>query len=184
MALLPALAQAAEAEGKGGMPQLAFGNPLTISQVAWMAVIFLALYLLVARWALPRVDAVLAERSARIAGDLEAARAAKAEADGAVAELTEATRRAHAEAQAAIARALAEAKQAAAAEAETFNARLEAQLKAAEQRIAEARAAAMGALRQVAADTSEALIRRLTGGAADRPAIEAAVAAALAARRA
>jgi F-type H+-transporting ATPase subunit b len=182
-ALFPACAWAAEAGEKGGMPQLDFGNPLTISQVVWMAVIFLVLYLLVSFWALPQVDEVLAERARRIAADLETARAAKAEADAAVAELIEATRRAHAEAQAAIAAALAQAKEAAAAEAQQFNERLDAQLAAAERQIAEARGAAMGALRQVARETAEMLIRRLTSTTPDPQAVDAAVGSALAARR-
>jgi F-type H+-transporting ATPase subunit b len=183
MALLPAIAWAAEAEKQGGMPQLDFGNPLTISQVVWMGVIFLVLYMLVSFWALPQVDEVLAERARRIAADLETARAAKAEADAAVAELTDATRRAHAEAQAAIAAALAEAKEAAAAEAQQFNERLDARLAAAEQQIAEARGAAMGALRQVARETAEMLIRRLTNTTPDPQAVDTAVGSALAARR-
>lgn len=183
MALLPAIAWAAEAEKQGGMPQLDFGNPLTISQVVWMGVIFLVLYMLVSFWALPQVDEVLAERARRIAGDLETARAAKAEADAAIAELTDATRRAHAEAQAAIAAALAEAKEAAAAEAQQFNERLDARLAAAEQQIAEARGAAMGALRQVAREAAEMLIRRLTSTTPDPQAVDTAVGSALAARR-
>ena len=182
-ALFPAFAWAAEAEKQGGMPQLDFGNPLTISQVVWMAVIFLVLYLLVSFWALPQVEEVLAERARRIAADLETARAAKTEADAAVAELTEATRRAHAEAQAAITAALAQAKEAAAAEAQQFNERLDAQLAAAEQQIAQARGAAMGALRQVARETAEMLIRRLTSTTPDSKAVDAAVGSALAARR-
>lgn len=183
VALLPAIAWAAEAGEKGGMPQLDFGNPLTISQVVWMAVIFFILYLLVSFWALPQVDEVLAERARRIAADLETARAAKAEADAAVVELTEATRRAHAEAQGAIAAAIGQAKEAAAAEAQQFNERLDAQLAAAERQIAEARSAAMGALRQVARETAEMLIRRLTDTTPDSQAVDSAVGSALAARR-
>ena len=38
-----------------GMPQLQFNNPLTTGQVFWGAVIFLLLYLLLGRSALPRV---------------------------------------------------------------------------------------------------------------------------------
>ena len=180
--LTPALALAQEGESKG-MPQLDFGNPLTVSQIVWMAIIFFVLYLLLSLWALPAVDKVLAERSGRIAADLDTARSAKAEADAAVAELGEATRRAHAEAQAAIAAALAEAKEAAAGEAAQFNQRLEAQLAAAEQRIAEARAGAMGALRQVAAETAQSLLGRLTGRAPEPRLVDAAVGSALAARR-
>ena len=68
---LPDAARAAE----GGMPQLDFGNPLTVSQVVWGAVIFLALYLVFANWGLPLVASVLDERDARINGDLDVARA-------------------------------------------------------------------------------------------------------------
>jgi F-type H+-transporting ATPase subunit b len=182
--VLPTLALAAtagEPEGQG-MPQLNFRSPLTMSQVVWMAIIFLVLYLLLTYWALPQVDQVLETRARTIAADLDAARAAKAESDAAVAELSEATRRAHTEAQAAIAEALARAKAEAAAEQAQANARLEAQLAAAEQRIGEARTAAMGALREVATDTAQMVVRRLTGRAAEPVAVDAAVATALAAR--
>lgn len=179
---LPLAAPALAAEPSGGMPQLAFGNPLTISQVIWMLVIFGGLYLVLGRWALPQVGAVLEDRAKRIGDDLAAAQHAKATADAAVAELTEATRTARAEAQAAIARATAEAQAAAAAQSEAVNARLNEQLAAAEGRIADAQRAAMGALRQVATETTGALVARLTGASADPATIERAVGAALSAR--
>ena len=160
IALFPATALAAE---QGGMPQFQFGNPLTISQVVWMVVIFLALYAVLARWALPGVGAVLEERARRISADLDAAKAAKAEADRAVAELAAATRAARAEAQAEIAAATAAAREAAAREAATLNARLEGDLKEAEARISAARSQAMGALREVACEAAGAMITRLTG---------------------
>ncbi len=155
IALFPATALAAE---QGGMPQFQFGNPLTISQVVWMVVIFLALYAVLARWALPGVGAVLEERARRISADLDAAKVAKAEADRAVAELAAATRAARAEAQAEIAAATAAAREAA-----TLNARLEGDLKEAEARISAARSQAMGALREVACEAAGAMITRLTG---------------------
>jgi len=91
--LLPTTAFAAE-----GMPQLDFANKLTLAQVVWGAIIFVVLYLLLSRWALPQVGGVLATRAAAISGDLDTARAAKAKADAAIAELTDATQRARAEA--------------------------------------------------------------------------------------
>ena len=69
------------------MPQLDFGNPLTISQVVWMFIIFGGLYALFSRWALPQVAEVVDARSSRIGADLDTARAAKAEADAAAAEI-------------------------------------------------------------------------------------------------
>ncbi len=181
-ALLLLLPVAARAEG--GMPQLDFSTPLTTSQVVWGAIIFVVLYILASRFALPQVGAVLNERAAHIARDLETARAAKAEADAAVAELTLATREAHAGAQAEIARALEQAKAAAAEQAAGLNAKLDAQIAEAERRIAAARNAALGALGQVASETAHAVVGRLTGASIDGPAVDRAVAAALAARRA
>ena len=178
-AFLLSLSASAHAQG---MPQLDFSNPLTISQVVWGAVIFLALYFIFSGWGLPLVGSVLAERDARINGDLEAAREAKARADAAVAELTEATHKSRAEAQAALKAAVEQAKTEAAQRAQALNERLEQQLQEAEHRIADARRTALGALRQVATDTASLVVSRLTGRAPDPQAIESAVAAALSAR--
>jgi len=169
-------------EAKKGMPQLDFHNPLTISQVVWLAIIFLVLYVLLSRWALPQVAGVLEARAATIAGDLEAARRAKASADASIAELTKATQEAQASARAEIGAAVDAAKAAADAQSATLNARLEAQLAAAETQIASARASAMGALRQVAAETTSVVVARLTGASANAGAVDAAVGRALAAR--
>ncbi len=166
------------------MPQLNFASPLTVSQVVWMALIFLTLYLLLARWGLPQVEAVLEDRATRINGDLDAARAAKSEVDAAMNEVRVATRQAQGEAQAQIASAVAEAKAAAAAQAEQANARLEEQLSRAENQIEAARSAAMGALRQVASVTTANLVDRLTGAAAESERVNEVVGAVIAARRA
>lgn len=169
-------------EQAGGMPQLDFGNPLMTAQIVWLLLIFGLLYFVMKNYALPRVGEILEERRRRIAADLEAARAAKAEADAAAAAHREATQRARAEAQAAVASALQQAQDEAQKRAEALNARLAEQIAAAEARIGAARDSAMAALRQVATDTTEALVRRLVG-TADRAAVEAAVARELAARR-
>lgn len=165
-----------------GMPQLEFNNPLTTSQVVWGAVIFIVLYFVLSRWGLPQVGDVLDQRASAIAADLEAARAGKAKVDAAAAEAAEATARARAEAQAAINAATEQARGEAAKKSAELNQQLEAQLATAEQRIAEARAAAMGALRQVATETAQVVVGRLTGTPPDNAAIERAIGQALAAR--
>jgi F-type H+-transporting ATPase subunit b len=174
--LLPAAASAK------GMPQIDFANPLTTAQVVWGAIIFVVLYLLLSRWGLPQVAAVLEQRAANIAGDLDAARAAQGSADAAVAELTRATREAHAGAQAEIAEAVAAAKAKADAQAVELNAKLDAQIAKAEERIAQARRAALGALEQVAVDTANVVVSRLIGTPIDHGAVPRAVADVLAAR--
>ena len=175
--MVPVAAHAAE-----GMPQLDFANKLTIAQIVWGVIIFVALYLLLSRWALPQVESVLAAREATISGDLDTARAAKARADAAILQLTDATQQARAEAQSAISNAVDAAKQAAAARSAELNAKLETQIAAAEQRIGTARIAALGALREVATETANNVIGRLTGVAPDTARVDSAVGSLLAAR--
>ena len=157
------------------MPQIDFANPLTLNQVAWMALIFLALYLALSRWALPQVADVIEARGARIAADLAVARESKARADQAVAELLDATKRAHAEAQGAIAEAIALARAEANNQARAANADLDARLAAAERQIEAARAQAVGALRGIASETAATIVSRLTGVAADVALLDRAV---------
>jgi F-type H+-transporting ATPase subunit b len=157
-----ALAAAATPAHASGMPQLAFGNPLLLSQVIWGGVIFAAFYYAVSRHGLPRIDAILEMRAGVIGDDLEQARLAKQRADQAVAELNEARRRAYAESQAALAAATQKAQADAAALAEAATARLDQQLAASEAQITAARDRAMASLRDVASDTAEAVILRVT----------------------
>ncbi len=164
------------------MPQLDFANQLTIAQVVWMALIFGGLYFLLSSWALPQVETVLSDRAHRISADLDSARAAKGEADAAAAEISDSGRRASTEAQAAIAQAVAQAKAEAAEQTQLANEKLDAQLAEAEGRIVAARNAAMGALRQVATETTAVVVDRLTGQPAPAPAVESAVANVMSAR--
>jgi F-type H+-transporting ATPase subunit b len=187
---LPALALAATggaAPPVEGMPQLAFGHPLQgrylVSNIFWLLVIFGVLYFVMSKYALPQVGEVLEARAARIAADLEAAQAAKAEADAAMTAHREATAKARAEAQARIAEALQGAQQQAQARSDELAARLAKQIEEADARIAAARDAAMGAIRQEATDTTAALVARL-GVQADQGVVNAAVDRALAARQA
>lgn len=179
LAVAPVLGRAAEESG--GMPQLAFGNPWTIAQVVWMLIIFGLLYYVMARYALPQVAGVLAERRARIEGDLESAQAAKQRADAAIAGYQAAAAKARADSQAAITAAVQAAQAATEARTAALNERLAAQIAAAEQQITTARDAAMAGLRQVATETAGALIGRLVGEA-DPAIIARAVAHELAAR--
>ncbi len=179
LAALLLLPTAAMAEG---MPQLDFATPLTTSQVVWGAIIFIVLYILASRFALPTVASVLEERANHIARDLENAQRAKEKSDAAAVEVAQATAKARAEAQAAINAALDDAKAAAAKQTATLNERLEKQLVAAEASIAAARASAMGALRQVATETAATVITRLTGAPPEQARLDGAIAHALSAR--
>ncbi len=70
-----------EEGGSGGLPQL---NPDSFaSQLFWLAVVFAALYLMMARSVLPRIREVLMKRESQIQHDLDTAEKAKLEAEAA-----------------------------------------------------------------------------------------------------
>ncbi len=177
------LALAPSAAFADTMPQMDFQNPLTLDQVGWMAVILVVLYLLLSRWGLPQVGKVLESRAAVIAADLAAARQAKKEADDAVAALNATIAQARAVAQAEVAKAVNDAKAKAAAEAATLAAALEAKLEAAEAQIATARAAALAAIRPVAAEAANTILLKLTGAPPAEDQLAPRLDAALAARK-
>jgi F-type H+-transporting ATPase subunit b len=181
LSAMPALAWAASSAGGPpveGMPQLAFGHPvqgpLLIGQVVWQVVIFFSLFLLLAFVALPKLGAVIENRRQRIESDLEAARAAMQSAEAAIAAQREATQSARTEAQAAVNAAMQAAQQEMDAKAEALNAALAKQIAEAEARIDQGRKSALGAVRQVASETVEALLSKL-GTSADAGKVQAAV---------
>ena len=61
------------------MPQ--FESADWLSQLVWLAAIFAVLYFAVVRPTLPKVGRVIDEREGRVAGDLDAAEAARAQAN-------------------------------------------------------------------------------------------------------
>jgi F-type H+-transporting ATPase subunit b len=167
VAALAVLVVASGAAQADTMPQLDFANKLLTAQVVWGALIFAGFYALVSRWGLPKIGSILEMRAETISRDLNQARDARNDADHAVAELTEALKKAYAQSQAAIAEATQKAKKAAAEQAAAQEARLDAQLAESEAQIGAARAAAMGALREVATETAVAVVSRLIGAQAD-----------------
>jgi F-type H+-transporting ATPase subunit b len=150
------------------MPQLDFANPLTTSQLVWMAAILVILYVALSRWALPRVGQVLEDRAQRIKADLAAAQQARDAAEQALESLNRAIKLARDSSQATIAEAIAKAKSEARAHADAQNARLMAQIAQSEAAIERSRAAAMASLPAIAEDVAHALVHRLTGAPADR----------------
>jgi F-type H+-transporting ATPase subunit b len=147
------------------------------SQLLWLAITFGALYYVMAKIALPKVGAVIENRKARIAKDLNDAAAMQQQADAAAAahEKTLADARAKAQALAQAAR------DQRAAEAEAKRKALEEELAAklflAESQIAATRAQAMTNVESIARDAAGAIFERILGRPADAAAIAAAVAA-------
>ena len=143
------------------MPQLDFST--FPSQVFWLAVIFVLLYLLMSKVALPRVSAMIDARKARIEGDLERAAQMKAEAEAVMAAYERSLADARAQAQATLKEAMdrfsAEAGELQRKAAEA----LAVDTTAAEKRIANAKAEALSGLRAVAIDVARTATRRLAG---------------------
>src|SRR5262249_54386750 len=128
------------------------------SQLVWLAISFVLLYVLMSKIALPRVGGILAARQQRISDDLAKADDLKAKSEAAHAAYEKALADARTRAQTIAAET--HAKQA--ADAEATNKRLEAELHqklaAAEQSIASTRTAAMGNVGSIATDTASAIV--------------------------
>jgi F-type H+-transporting ATPase subunit b len=161
------------AHAKGAFPP--FASETFASQLLWFAIAFGLLYWLMAKVALPRIGAILEDRTNRIADDLAEAERLRAESEAAGAayekSLAEARSKSKAIAQ--------ETRDALAAESEVRRKALEAELNRkiadSEATISARTAAAMASVRGIAADTAAAIVERLTGRAPDRAAIEAAL---------
>jgi F-type H+-transporting ATPase subunit b len=135
------------------------------SQLLWLTVSFVLLYVLMSKIALPRIGAIIAERSRLIGDDLAAAERLKEQSNAAHAAYEKSLADARSRAQS-IASSTREKQ---AAEAAAAQKRLEAQLHerlaAAEQSITTTRTSAMSNVRGIAADTASAIVERLIGKA-------------------
>ena len=157
-----------------GMPQLDFstwGN-----QIFWLVIALAGIYFVLSRVALPRIGAVLAERSGTITNDLAAAEELKQKAVLAEKAYNEALAKARSEAQAIIAETRAAINAQLAEATAKADAEISAKAAESEARIAEIRAGALQSVAEVARDTTDALVSAL-GGRADGAGVEAAVAA-------
>ena len=147
------------------------------SQLLWLTVTFVALYLLMARIALPRIDSILKKRRVLIAGDLAEALRLKSESDAAIAAYEKALADARGRAQALVN----DSRQKQATEAEarrrTLDAALNARIAEAESSIAATKSAAMVNVRGIATEAAAAIVERLIGMAPASPEVVAAAVA-------
>ena len=163
------------------MPQL---DPASFpSQLFWLALTFIPLFLVLWKVALPKVAAVIAAREARIRDDLAEASRLRDEAKEAEARYEATLKEAHERAREELRRAA----QALAVEAAERHAQLARELAdniaAAEARIASARAAAMANIESVAGEAAREATERLIGIKASPSALTQAIAGARGERR-
>jgi F-type H+-transporting ATPase subunit b len=156
-----------------------FDSSTFASQLVSLVIAFVALYIIVSRFALPRVGGMIEARQNAIEGDLAEAQKLKNESDAALktyeADLAAARSRAQA-----IGNETREKLNAASdAERKALENQLSAKLADAEKTIAATREAAMSNVRGIASDAASAIVQRLTGAVPDRKVVTSAVKASL-----
>ncbi len=160
-------------EHGGGFPP--FNSQTFASQLVWLALFFVLLYALMAKWALPQVGRVIENRRKRIAGDIAEAGRLKEQSDAAVAAYEKALADARGRAQS-IAN---ETREKAAADADAARKKVEGELNQKlaepEKSIAATKQAAMANVRAVAEDAAAAIVERLIGTVPSKKAVADAV---------
>jgi F-type H+-transporting ATPase subunit b len=162
---------------KGAFPP--FQKETFASQIVWLAITFVLLYLLMSRVAIPRIGGIFAAREGRIEGDLAEAQRLRAESEAALAayekSLADARNRAQTIAGETRDKLHAESE----GQRKTLEAGLSAKLADAEKQIAGTKSAAMANVRGIAVDAASAIVQRLIGTAPAGATVEQAVDSAL-----
>jgi len=160
-------------EHGGGFPP--FQKETFASQIVWLVIFFVALYLLISRIAVPRIGGILEQRTKRIETDFAEAQRAKEESEAALAAYEKSLADARGRAQAIGT----EIRDKVHAEAEENRKGLEGKLNArladSEKSIAATKTAAMANVRDIAVDAASAIVERLIGTAPAAPSVNAAV---------
>jgi F-type H+-transporting ATPase subunit b len=163
--------------GHGGFPP--FDRETFPSQLFWLAICFVLLYLITARLIQPRVGGILEGRKKKVAGDLAEASRFKAESEQAIAAYEKALADARTRAQTIATETRDRLQTEAERNRKSLEDQLNARLAAAEAEIAATKRAAMANVRGIAAEAAAAIVARLTGVTAPEPAVAAAVDAVL-----
>ena len=150
-----------EVPGKKDFPP--FQRDTFASQLVWLALCFIVLYVLVARIGLPRVASIIEERRGRVSGDLAEAGRLKDEAGEAVAAYDKALADARSRAQAVASETRDRLNADADKRRKVLEGELNTKLAAAEQQIAATQTAAMANVRGIAIDTAGAIVNKLVG---------------------
>ncbi len=152
-------------ESSGGLPQL---NPASFpSQIFWLAITFLVMYLVFSRKALPEISSVIENRQEHIQSDLNAAEDLKDESEkvhNAYEEILEESRNKASELFATVEDKI---KAEATAALDGFRERSNSASQDAEQRIAEATKAAMKDMDQIAAEVASQAAEKIVGISTD-----------------
>ena len=163
--------------GHGTFPP--FQSQTFASQLVWLVVAFVLLYVLMSKLALPRVASIIEARQKRIEGDLAEAGRLKTQSDEAVAAYEKALADARARAQTIANETRDKQAVEAAARRKTLEGELNQKLAEAEKTIAATKQAAMSNVRAIAEGATRAIVEKLIGSAPSEKAVADAVTAAL-----
>ncbi len=144
------------------MPQLDLS--VFPTQLFWLALTFIPLYLILWKVALPRVTEVRESRRGRIEADLEKAESLKSEAEAALADYDKAIAEASAKALESVREAGRKMSEDAERQREALAAKLSDQLAEAEKRISDEKTRAIGDIGTIAGELAQASASRLIGG--------------------
>jgi F-type H+-transporting ATPase subunit b len=159
---------------KPGLPQL--DTTTFASQLFWLLVSFVVLYVAIARFAAPKIGGVIEGRAKRIRGDVSAADEAQRAGEAAIANYERALADARAKAVKMSEEIRATVQAEIAAKSEAAMQQLAAEMQKAEARIAEMRRNAMARVGDIARETAADIVVKLIGEAANADDIDAAVA--------
>lgn len=156
-----------------------FASETFASQLVSFAIAFILLYVIVSRFALPRVGDIIAARQNKIEGDIAEAQRLKNESDAALKAYETELATARANAQAIGSDIRDKLNKEAEGERKQLEDRLAVKLADAEKAIAATRTAAMGNVRSIATDAAASIVQRLAGVTPDAKAVSSAVDATL-----
>lgn len=148
--------------GGAGMPQLDFST--FPNQIFWLILTLLAIYFVLAKVALPRISAVIAERQGALTNDLAAAEDFKRQAADAEEAYNTALANARAEAQRINKETRDEIQAQLQVEIDRADAQIAARASEGEARIAEIEASALATAEEVARDVAAEIVRALAPG--------------------
>jgi len=158
---------------KGPFPP--FQKEFFASQLVWLALSFVVLYVLLSKMVLPRINRILEARRQHIEGDISAAARAKSASEAAAAAYAKALEEARANAQAIAAKTHQELAAQSEARRKELEAGLSAKLASAEQEIETMKFTAMKNVRSIAIEAASAIVERLTGIAPAKQSLERAI---------
>jgi len=155
------------------MPQL---DPTSFAtQLVWLVLCMVPLYLILRRAVLPRISEVLAARQRHIESDLERATSLRQEADAVLAEYEKALSEARSRAADAVRKAGEEMAAESARRHDAFGKKLAAQTREAEGRIAQAKQDALNQVTAVAGEAAAAATAKLIGVTPEAGQVESAI---------